>query len=140
VKPKAPSLRSGVGDLIRKLSRSRFLRFLVVGGINTVFGYGVFAALILLGVWYPVAGLVSTVLGVLFNFVTTGTFVFGNRDRSLVLRFSLIYGIGYIVGMAALRLTNALEIPILVASAALILPMAAFSFTLQRLLVFSRER
>ena len=125
---------------MKDLLRRRFIRFLIVGALNTVFGYGVFAGLILLDVWYPIAAAVATVLGVLFNFKTTGSFVFHSQDHSLLLRFVAVYGIGYVIGVLALRVTNELGIPILAASAAMILPSAALSFALQRIFVFRGPR
>ncbi len=116
-----------------------FLRFLIVGGLNTAFGYGVFAGLVLLGAWYPVAALVSTVLGVLFNFVTTGVFVFNSRKTSRLLRFVGVYGVCYVVGVLVLRVTSDFGISVLVTSAVMLLPMALFSYTLQRLLVFRED-
>jgi putative flippase GtrA len=113
-----------------------FLRFLVAGAVNTVFGYSVFALLILLHVHYAIAAFLSTVCGVLFNFLTTGHFVFGNRDTSRLPRFFGVYAVSYVVGVLLLRLSEILRIDVLVAAAVLALPMAAFSYTLNRLFVF----
>ena len=98
---------------MRDALSNRFVRFLLVGGLNTAFGYGIFAAMILLGVWYPVAAAVSTVLGILFNFKTTGTLVFRSPDgsRSTLVRFLAVYGTNYVLGVAILRVTNQLGIP-----------------------------
>jgi putative flippase GtrA len=125
---------------LRGLVQNRFFRYLAVGGVNTVFGYGIFAALILLNVWYPLAALIATVLGVLFNFKTTGTLVFGSRDHSLLYRFLLVYGIGYVIGVLVLRLGKEFGVSVLVTSAVMTLPMAFFTYTLQRLLVFRNSR
>ncbi|MHC5824813.1 MAG: GtrA family protein, partial [Nostoc sp.] len=43
----------------------RFIRFLIVGGINTLFGYSLFALLILLNFHYEIAALISTACGIL---------------------------------------------------------------------------
>jgi putative flippase GtrA len=118
------------------LGDKRFLRFLIVGGVNTVFGYSAFALMIFLHVHYAIAALISTICGVLFNFLTTGHFVFGNRDPSRLLRFFGVYGIAYVVGVLLLRLSEILRIDVLLAAAALALPMAALSYTLNRLFVF----
>ena len=118
------------------LRDKRFLRFIVVGGVNTAFGYGAFALLILIGAHYAVAALISTICGVLFNFQTTGRLVFENRDSALLLRFVGVYAIGYVTGVLLLRLSKALGVDILLAAAVLAFPMAVFSYTLNRLLVF----
>ncbi len=122
----------------RRSLQNRFVRFLLVGALNTVFGYSVFAILIVVGVHYAVAALVSTVLGVLFNFKTTGRFVFSTRQNSMLIRFVGVYAISYAVGVLLLRVSVEHSINVLLASAVLLVPMALFSYTLNRLLVFRR--
>ena len=53
-----------------------FVKFVLVGILNTAFGYLVFALLLFLGLHYTLAVILSTIAGVLFNFKTTGTLVF----------------------------------------------------------------
>jgi putative flippase GtrA len=119
---------------------SAFVRFLLVGALNTAFGYALFAALVLFRLHYALAALVGQILGVLFNFGTTGSIVFGNRDPRLLVRFVAVYAVHYAAGVALLRLGLATGVPVLVTSAATTLPLAAFSFALQRLWVFPRHR
>ena len=128
--------RNRILEPVRVSSESRFVRFLLVGALNTVFGYSVFAVLILLGIHYAVAALISTVAGVLFNFRTTGRLVFSSRDDRLLLGFAGVYAISYVVGVLLLKAAVALSINVLVASAVLALPMAVFSYSLNRLFVF----
>jgi putative flippase GtrA len=124
--------------LLRTLLRVRFVRFLLVAGLNTVFGYGLFAALILIGLRYPLAAAIATVIGILFNFQTTGRLVFGRGDLSLILRFFGVYGVTYVVGVSLLGWADRRGISVLLAAAVLAVPMGFFSYTLQRLLVFRR--
>jgi putative flippase GtrA len=125
---------------LRSLLQIRFIRFLLVAALNTVFGYSLFAALILLGIPYPIAAAIGTVIGILFNFQTTGRLVFERHDLSLILRFFAVYGISYVVGVSLLRWADHHGISVLVAAAVLAVPMGFFSYTLQRLLVFRRAR
>lgn len=120
--------------------RSKFFRYLVVGGINTAFGYGIFAGLILLQVPYPLAALVSTVAGVLFNFKSYGAFVFDNRDNGRIFRFVAVYGLCYLIGLLPLAWAKAHGVSLLVMAAVMILPMAAISFALNRVLVYEARR
>lgn len=131
--------RSGQGRIRRNL-RSRFIRFVLVGGLNTAFGYAVFAICILIGIAYPLAALISTVLGALFNFKSYGTLVFASHDNRLIFRFLAVYGICYLVGLVPLAWAKAHGVPILWMAAICMLPMAALAFTLQRVLVFRAER
>jgi len=123
-------------NLIKKLWAVRFLRFLLVGGINTLFGYGVFAFFIFLGLHYALATILATICGVFFNFKTTGIIVFKNRDNRLIFRFFGIYLFGYLLNVGALKLFDIAGIKILVAQAILVLPLSFISFLLMRKLVF----
>jgi putative flippase GtrA len=68
----------------------RFLRFLAVGGLNTMVGYLIFVGLILVGLTVPAAIALATVLGVLFNYLSTGGIVFRDKPGRLW-RFALVY-------------------------------------------------
>ena len=125
-------------SLIRSLLANRFLRFLVIGGINTVFGYAVFAVFILLKVPYPIAAFLSTVMSILFNFKSYGTFVFRSHDNTRIIRFFLVYGICYAVGLIPLAWAKAHGISLLVAAAVAVIPIAGLSFVLNRNFVFER--
>lgn len=119
-----------------QLLENRFLRFLLVGGLNTLFGYGVFALCLWLGLHYAVAAAISTILGILFNFRTTGALVFRNRDGSLLWRFLCVYAVTYVVGVLCLRAASRLHLDLFVVGAVLLLPMAILSFLLSRAFVF----
>ena len=121
------------------LPSSQFVRFLLVGALNTAFGYGVFALFILVGLHYGIAAALGTILGVLFNFQTIGRIVFESRDRGLLARFAAVYAITYVVNVAALRALEATRVHVLIVQAALVLPMAALAFALHRRFVFRRE-
>jgi putative flippase GtrA len=107
-----------------------------VGGINTVFGYAVFALFILMGLHYVLAALISTVCGILFNFKTTGTLVFKNKDNRLIFRFFGVYLFTYLINIGLLKLFDMAGVGSLVAGAIIVLPMAVVSFLLMRRFVF----
>ena len=123
-------------DLIRRLWSIPFLRFLVVGGVNTIFGYGVFSLLILLGLHYVIAALLATICGILFNFKTTGTLVFKNRDNRLIFRFFGVSLITYSLMIGFLKLFDMAGVIPLVAGAIIAVPMGVVAFLLMKKLVF----
>ena len=123
-----------------KIFSKRFIIFLLVGGLNTIFGYGIFALCIYLKFHYSLASLISTVLGILFNFKTTGVIVFKNNNNSLIFRFFLAYGISFCIGLCLLFLLNQIGINNYIGGALLILPGAVIAYTLQRLLVFNKKK
>ena len=84
-------------DLIKK--NLVFIRFLIVGGLNTAFGYFVFAIFIWCGLHYSVATFLSTVIGIVFNFFTTGRLVFKNSNNRLIFKFFAVYGITWLINV-----------------------------------------
>ena len=124
------------------VKKHRFIRFLLVGVLNTLFGYFAFATLIIIGLNYKLAALLATILGVLFNFQTTGRLVFGSKNNKLILRFVLVYVITFLLNIEILRIVDAIDIGIeqktkmLIAGAILLLPMAVISFVFMKLFVF----
>jgi putative flippase GtrA len=123
--------------LLKKLDQP-FIRFLFVGGINTLFGYGLFAFFIYLHLHYSVASLLSTVLGVLFNFKTTGKLVFKSSDNRLIVRFFAVYGMVYVVNILFLKGFKWLGLNFYIAGAILVLPLAILSYILNRRFVFRK--
>ena len=69
----------------------RFLRFLVVGVLNTGVGYALFAVMILGGSGPFAAAAGATALGALFNFQSIGGLVFRRRELRLLPRFLAVY-------------------------------------------------
>jgi len=122
------------------LRGNRFVRFLLIGGVNTAFGYGVYALALFLGAHYAAATTASTVLGVAFNFVTTGSVVFGGLRGASPLRFAGVYAVTWAAGVLGLRAAHALGIDLYLAGFLLLLPCAALSFLLLRAFVFKEPR
>jgi putative flippase GtrA len=111
---------SGSPSMQRALSalkRSRFMRFLAVGFLNTIFGYSIYTAVYLAWRVPTVAIVVATIIGVLFNFFTTGRIVFDNRRLSVVLPFIMAYGVSMLLNIALVNMLLLLGIGALVAQA-----------------------
>lgn len=119
---------------------SRFVRFLVVGGLNTLVGYSLFAGFILLGAGSALALAAATVLGVLFNFKSFGTLVFDNREKRLLPRFVAFYAVQYALNLLCLRGLEMWGLPALLAQLILLVPFSVASFLLMHRLVFGRSR
>lgn len=115
-----------------------FFRFLFVGGINTLFGYGVYTVLILIGLDYKLAILISTTCGVLFNFKTTGVLVFRSRNNVLIFKFIGVYIIVYFANVLGVKLLLLTGLNSLAAGAICLLPVALLSFFLNKYFVFKK--
>ncbi|WPB57804.1 GtrA family protein [Xylophilus sp. GOD-11R] len=120
-------------------TKSQMLRFLMVGVLNTAVGYGLFAGFTWMGMAYPLAIALATLLGVAFNFQSTGRLVFGGADRSRLLRFLLAYAFIYLTNVAAVALLTYFGLSVFLANGLCVLPLALLSFMLQRRFVFSHS-
>ena len=112
----------------------------MVGGINTLFGYSMFALFIFLEFHYALASFLATVLGVLFNFKTTGVLVFQNKDTGLLVRFFGVYSVVYVINVLMLEVLDKVGFGMYVAGALVIVPLAVLSFVLNKLFVFEVKK
>lgn len=128
--------RHSSGSLLRRLGEMQFVRFLVIGLLNTLFGYGCFVLLLYLGLHYALALLIATVIGILFNFITTGRLVFRSGANHLLLRFVGVYLAVYTVNVAGLKALSQLGWSGYMSGAVLLLPVAALSYFLNKKFVF----
>ena len=108
----------------------------MVGGINTLFGYGLIALFIFLGFHYAMSAFLATVLGVLFNFKTTGVLVFRNKDNRLLFRFFGVYSVVYVINVLMLKVLDNVGFHMYIAGAFVIIPLAVLSFVLNNSFVF----
>ena len=83
-----------------------FIKFGLVGILNTAFGYSVFAFFLYLNLHYSLAVILSTIIGILFNFKTIGTLVFKNNNNKLFFKFISVYAITCTIGIIILRIAE----------------------------------
>ena len=113
-----------------------FLRFLIVGGLNTLVGYGLFALFVLLGAGTTLSLAGATLLGILFNFKSIGHLVFGSVGRRRLPAFVGVYGLQFLINLGAMKaLQNAGMTPLL-AQLIILPPLAVATFLMMRRLVF----
>jgi putative flippase GtrA len=125
---------------IAQLVDVQFIRFVLVGCLNTAVGYGLFAAFILVGLPSALALLIATVIGVLFNYFSTGRLVFAWRTSSRLWLFVLSYVVIYVVNAAALLGLERMSVSALLAQAVLLPAMVGLAFLLNKYFVFSSPR
>lgn len=114
----------------------KFVKFLFVGALNTAFAYLIYSLLLFFNFHYALAAIASTVLGVLFNFKTTGTIVFKNSDNSLIFKFIGVYCITCSINVLCLKVFAFFDFNMYLAGALLILPIAIISYILMKKAVF----
>ena len=126
--------------MFAEILKKRFLRFLVVGVINTLFSYTIYALLTFLGVHYSLSIFLANGLGVLFNSKTIGKFVFNVRENHFIFRFFLIYLVIYILSVFSVKFLLQIQVNKYLAGGLIALPMAILSFTLNKKFVFLEPR
>ena len=110
----------------------QLLAYYAVGIVNTLFGYGVYAALVFIGMNMFVAQFVATVIGVSFNYFTYSRAVF-RGSRGAIGQFIVAYLGQYVFSLGALAgLSRLVPNPYLAGLGALIVTSLAFYLFLKR--------
>ena len=120
--------------VFRKLDE-KFLKFLFVGFLNTAFSYFIYALFVTIGLKANLALFFQYIIGVLWNFKTTGTIVFQNKNNKLIFKFILSYIFTFLINSVLLAILNKF-INDYLAQAILILPIALISFIILKKWVF----
>lgn len=121
------------------LNNSQALRFLIVGAVNTVFGYSLFSLFIYCDFYYPLAAFLSTAISIVFNFMTTGNIVFKQAHGRLFWRFVLVCGLVYVINIAILKIGTYFSQNMYLIGALTIPVIAVIAFLLNKYFVFERE-
>lgn len=116
--------------------QQRYRKFILVGMLNTAVGFGIYSALILLGLVPWLALLIANCAGVTFNFMSTGSLVFKNVARGLFPRFVLTYAIIYFLNLLLLKVLIAAGLNALIAQALSLPVIVTCTFCALRLFVF----
>ncbi len=125
---------------IRRLARFEFARFIVVGIVNTLACYVVYAVFLLLSANFKLASLMALVFGTAMSFLMQGKYVFYNRSRALIFRFLAVAALNYVVNILLIGSLKNLGVnPFLGGFVALPLG-SVFSYLGSRYFVFRPQR
>lgn len=93
-----------IKNMIKKLFSYQPIRFLFVGGLNTLVGYGVYALLIYMGVNYLIANTISTIIGIAHSYLWNRFFTFKSKNKAIkeITKFVSVYIVSYLIGMCTL--------------------------------------
>ena len=91
-------------ERIKRLRNRQEFRFIIVGILNTIVGYGVYALLVFVGLNYLIANTISTIIGVIHSYIWNRLYTFksNNKVKTEVPRFIGVYLLSYIIGMITL--------------------------------------
>ena len=125
--------------LVRRALEIRFVRFLLTGGVNTAFGYSIYFILLRVTGHAIIALTLGTIIGVLFNFMSTGRVVFNATDPRLLWRFALVYGATYVYNAIGLILLESRGVDPAIGALALLPGAVAITWILNNKFVFHRH-
>ena len=79
----------------------RFIKFIFVGGLNTIVGYGTYALFLWLGIYYLVASTLSTIIGVINSYLLNKKITFNdvNINTKTPFKFASVYLVSYLAGL-----------------------------------------
>lgn len=126
--------------LIQKLYAKELIRYLIMGGLNNLVGYGTLALAIFLGAHYAIAGGLSTIAQLLVSFKTLGVLVFRNNRNELFLKFSIVYFVVLVTYVGGIKLFNLFNVSEYVSGAILLVPISFESYYMNKYLVFKKTK
>lgn len=119
----------------------KFVKYLFVGFLNTVVSYIIYAIVVTILIRPSISLAVSYIIGIMFNFQTTGRIVFKNKDNSLILKFFLSYLTTFFINKYLLDLLVLhLGFNKYLSQALLCFPIAMISFLLLKYFVFKEKK
>lgn len=113
-------------------------RFLLAGAVNTLFGLVVYSALALTSLPTWAVLVLTNLLGIGFNFITTGGLVFRDLDLGRLPRFVLSYGLVVLIYWIVIKALSPVTGGRIGAMAVVIVPMTVLTYLLQSRFVFRR--
>ena len=123
-------------------NRKVFSKFILVGILNTLVGYLLFALLIYLGVFYLLSLTVSHILAVIHSFLWNKYFTFKSKNevKGEIIKFALVYTSIYLVNFLLLYIwTGILKVSPFISQFFILFVITTISFFGQRYWVFKKS-
>jgi putative flippase GtrA len=123
-------------EFFAALLQDRFVRFVLVGVVNTAFSYAIYVVLVYIGLNFALASLGSCVLGILFSFRTHGLLVFDNPAKHLLFRYVVSWSVLYLCNIGMIKLLLIVGFDAYIAGALAVPPTAVLSYAAKAYFVF----
>ncbi|WP_428644997.1 GtrA family protein [Roseibium sp.] len=120
--------------------RGQLIRFVLVGAINTAFGYAIYTLGLFVGLPYWLASLIALLLGIAMSFFTQGKFVFRTSLTGRLPVFVAMWAVIYLANILLIRILAAWGANYYLAGALALIPVVILSFSLNRLVVFRVQK
>jgi putative flippase GtrA len=119
-------------------SLARLWRYYQAGIVNTLFGYGLYALFVAVGLNMYVAQICAHILGMTFNYFTYSRYAFRDAEGSK-LRFVLSYAANYLLGLASLAAAAQVIASPYLAGLAAVLFVSMVNYFILKHFVFTRR-
>ena len=89
---------------IRRKNILQFIRFIIVGGINTLFGYGIFL-ISLYFLSYLISSIISSIMGTTLSYFLNKRWTFRDKQSHKpikIFKFYIVYGTGWLLNLILL--------------------------------------
>ena len=96
-----------MSDILRAEIDSRFTRFLIAGGINTLVGFGIIFLLMFLGVSPQISNIFGYAVGLMVSFLLNRNWVFSAYNASIrrqIISFLLIFIVAFAINFLVLNI------------------------------------
>ncbi len=123
-------------EFVKNLFRLKFVRFLIVGSMNTALSFLIFSFLYFIGLHYFIATTMNLAIGMLISFNTHKYFTFMSKSNkySIYIGFALFF---YLITNVLLYLADSLNLNMYLSYLAILIPIALFNFLILRRYVFN---
>lgn len=126
--------------MIKRILNNRFVRFLIAGGINTVFSYCCFAVLMYFLKHKEAAVTINLLIAIFFNYNTSARFVFRDQKMTVmqIVKFYAVYFLTYPLNLLHLYVTvDIWNWNVYLSQFVTLLYMPVINYFLQKKLVFN---
>jgi putative flippase GtrA len=124
--------------MLGSLTKNQYIRFIITGIINTIFGYSIFSLFIFMAFEYKMAIAISTIAGILFNYNSFKRIVFNNSDSGGLIRFTLIALCIYFLNIQGVAIFLSYGFNIHTSFVLIFLPTTIINYLLLKFFVFKK--
>ncbi len=114
-----------------------FIRFVIVGVLNTAFSFGAYALFLFVGLNYAVASLLALIAGIFWSFQTMGRLAFQSRLRGRFHLYVLVWAVLYGVNVGLIAMLMGIGLNAYIAGLLSLVPTASLGFLMQKRYVFA---
>lgn len=120
-----------------ELTPTLLLRYIFIGSFNTMIGYAIYCLMLVVGLNFAGASLVSLIFGIMLSFLTLGRYVFFSQLEGRFAKFILIWAVLYLFNVAAISAIMHFGASAYIAGLIAAVPTLGAAFLLQRFYVFN---